>query len=71
MGAGCGRLAFSEVGNSGSKMYVKEAGGSGKQEELVSAGTVLNTIMTGRKTASFFCIMPSFRLLRSVCMCFP
>jgi Tol biopolymer transport system component len=39
-----GRIAFSEVGNYGAKMYVKEAGGSGKQEELVSAGTVLNTI---------------------------
>jgi eukaryotic-like serine/threonine-protein kinase len=39
-----GRIAFSEVGSSGSRMYVKEAGGSGKQEELVSAGTVLNTV---------------------------
>ena len=39
-----GRIAFSEVGSSGSRMYLKEAGGSGRQEELVSAGTVLNTI---------------------------
>jgi Tol biopolymer transport system component len=39
-----GRLAFSEVSSSGSKMFVKEAGGSGKQEELFSPGTVLNLV---------------------------
>jgi Tol biopolymer transport system component len=39
-----GRIAFSEVGSSGSRMYFKAAGGSGKQEELVSAGTVRDTI---------------------------
>ena len=39
-----GRVAFSRMGPGGSKMYVKEAGGSGKQEELISEGTVLNTV---------------------------
>ena len=39
-----GRVAFSDVGTGGSKIYVKEAGGSGRQEELISVGTVLNTV---------------------------
>jgi Tol biopolymer transport system component len=39
-----GHVAFSEVGSGGSKIYVKEAGGSGQQEEMTSLGTILNTV---------------------------
>jgi serine/threonine protein kinase len=38
------RVAVSEIGSSGSKIYLKEAGGSGKQEDLVSGGTIINTV---------------------------
>lgn len=37
-------VAFSQVGSSGAKLYVKEAGGSGKQEELILPGTVLSEL---------------------------
>jgi eukaryotic-like serine/threonine-protein kinase len=38
------RLAFSVVGSSRPKIYIKEAGGSGKQEELTPEGTILPTV---------------------------
>ena len=37
-------IAFSVVGSNGTKMYIKEAGGSGKQEQLTSEGTILDTV---------------------------
>jgi serine/threonine protein kinase/Tol biopolymer transport system component len=37
-------LAFSVVGNSGTRMFVKEAGGSAKEQELFSSGTILDTV---------------------------
>jgi Tol biopolymer transport system component len=37
-------VAFSVVGSNGVRIYAKEAGGSGRQEELISEGTVLNTV---------------------------
>jgi len=39
-----GRVAYTEVGNRGWKMYLKEAGGSRKQQELVSSGTIINIV---------------------------
>jgi len=38
------RVAFSIVGSSGTRMFTKEAGGSGKQEQLTSEGTILDTV---------------------------
>jgi Tol biopolymer transport system component len=37
-------LAFSVVGSSGPRMYLKEAGGSGTQAQLNSEGTILETV---------------------------
>jgi Tol biopolymer transport system component len=47
------RIAFSEVGSSGAKMYVKEAGGSGRQEELFSPGTVFNLVDDWSKDGNY------------------
>jgi serine/threonine-protein kinase len=37
-------VAFSVVGSSGPRMYLKEAGGSGTQEQLTSEATILDTV---------------------------
>jgi len=37
-------VAFSIAGSNGQRIYMKEAGGSGKEEELTSEGTILNTV---------------------------
>ena len=39
-----GRIAFSQVSPGESNIYVKEAGGAGRQEKLASNGMVLNTV---------------------------
>jgi len=38
------RIALSEVGNTGAKIYVEEASGSGKQEDLTPAGMIVNVV---------------------------
>jgi eukaryotic-like serine/threonine-protein kinase len=48
-----GRLAYTEVGSAGSRILLKEAGGSGKQEELVSGGTIINTVQDWSKDGKF------------------
>jgi len=48
-----GRLVYTEVGSGGARILLKEAGGSGKQEELVSGGTIINIVHDWSKDGKF------------------